>query len=72
MFVQACHLLILVLVRHLTRTALSTFLLVLMFTTHLTVENQASRLQLRTLPVGLQFPQELDLNLNDCEDTGLY
>ena len=61
-----------VLVRHLTRTALSTFLLVPMFTTHLTVENQASGLQLRALPVGLPFPQELDLNSNDCEDTGLY
>ena len=61
-----------VLVRHLTRTALSTFLLVPMFTTHLTVENQASGLQLRALPVGLPFPQELDLNSNHCEDTGLY
>ena len=65
MFVQACHLLILVLVRHLTRTSLYTFLLVLMFATHLTVENQASGLQLRALPVGLPFPQELDLNLNN-------
>jgi len=43
-----------------------------MFATHLTVENQASGLQLRALPVGLPFPQELDLNLNDCEGTGLY
>ena len=51
--------------RPLTRTALSTFLVVLMFATHLTVENQASGLQLRPLPVGLPFPQELDLNLND-------
>ena len=51
--------------RPLTQTALSTFLVVLMFATHLTVENQASGLQLRPLPVGLPFPQELDLNLND-------
>jgi len=61
-----------VLVRHLTRTAFSTFLLVLMFTTHLTVENQASGLQLRAVPVGLPFPQELDLHLNHCEGTGLH
>ena len=66
------HVLIPVLVRHLTRTALSTFLLVLVFVTHLTVENQASGLQLRALPVGPPFPQELDLNLKDCEGTGLY
>ena len=46
--------------RPLTRTALSTFLL--MFATHLTVENQASGLQLRALPVRLPFHQELDLN----------
>jgi len=40
---QACHLLILVLPKPLTRTALCTFLLVLvlMFSTHLTVDNQA-------------------------------
>ena len=65
MFVQACHLLTLVLARPLTQIALSTFLLVLMFATHLTVENQASGLQLRALPVGVPFPQELDLNLYD-------
>ena len=62
---QACHLLILVLVKHLIQTALCTFLLVLMFSTQLTVENQASGLLLRVLPVGLPFHQELDLNLND-------
>ena len=33
--------------------------------THLTVENQASGLQPRALPVGLPFPQQLDLNLNN-------
>ena len=43
------HLLILVLVKPLTRTALCTFLLVLMFSTHLTVENQASGLLLKVL-----------------------
>ena len=65
MFVQACHLLILVLARPLTQTALSTFLVVLMYATPLTVENQTSGLQLRPLPVGLPFSQELNLNLND-------
>ena len=50
----------------LTPTALCTFLLVLMFITHLTVENQASGLLLRVLPVAwLPFHQELGLILND-------
>ena len=61
MFVQACHLLILVLVRHLTQTAPSTFLLVLMFTTG----KPGLRVTTRSTSVGLPFPQELDLNLND-------
>ena len=32
--------------------------------THLTVENKNSCLQLKALPVGLPFHQELDLSLN--------
>ena len=67
---QACHLLILVLPKPLTRIALCTFLLVLMFSTHLTVENQASGLLLRVLPVVLPFYQELDLNLNGWVQAG--
>ena len=61
---QACYLLILVLVRPLTWTALSTFLLA-SADVHYSPGNQASGLQLRALPVGLPFPQELDLYLND-------
>ena len=69
---QACHLLILVLPKPLTRIALCTFLLVLMFSTHLTVENQASGLLLRVLPVVLPFYQELDLNLNGWVQAGAH
>jgi len=36
-----------------------------MFSTHLTVDNQASGLLLRVLPVGLLFHHELNQNLND-------